>query len=293
MSKRHWNTSKNTGRRGEGSRRWEVHSSQKASVRKQGAVSINQSPQRAHFLDSPFAMNYMKHYIKSAVRIIFVILIIAVVIGCGKKQTSIEGKVVDGMGQPMSGIKVTAKQFWPVKGYEQFETTTDSDGIFRFKGLFPSSDYSIFPWSDEWKTSEKVMVKTGLEGKTSKLSLPITVRFILSNDGIITDSQLRLQWAPAPDQPMDWFQAKKYAQDLSLGGGGWRLPTRSELKSVYNISMKGGADLFFRINENWVWTSETQDDSAWFCSFIYGREGTTFRKYLGSHGRVLAVRSLK
>ena len=240
-----------------------------------------------------YSTKMREHHIKSAVRMFFVILIIAMVIGCGKKQAGIEGKMVDGRGQPMSGIKVTAKQFWPVKGYEQFETTTDSDGTFRFKGLFPASDYSIFPWSDDWKTSEKAMVKTGLGGKTSKLSLPITVRFTLSNDGIITDSQLGLQWVPAPDQPMDWFQAKKYAQNLSLGGGGWRLPARSELKSVYNISMKGGADPFFRINENWVWTSETQGDSAWFCSFIYGREGTTFRNYIGSHGRVLAVRSLK
>jgi hypothetical protein len=224
---------------------------------------------------------------------IFVILIIAVVMGCGEKQTGIEGKVVDGKWQPMPGVKVIAKQFRPVKGYEQFETTTDSDGTFRFKSLFPASEYSIFPWSDEWKTSEKAMVKTGLGGKTSMLSSPITVRFTLSNDGIITDSQLGLQWTPAPDQPMDWFQANKYAQKLSLGGGGWRLPTRSELKSIYNILMKGGADPVFQINENWVWTSETQGDSVWFCSFIYGREGTTFRNYFGSYGRVLAVRSPK
>jgi hypothetical protein len=244
-------------------------------------------------VNTDIVMKEMRHYIKSAVRMIFVILIIAVAMGCAKKQAGIEGKVIDGKGQPMSGIKVTAKQFRPVKGYEQFETNTDSDGIFRFKSLFPASEYSIVAWSDKWKTSEKAMVKTGLAGKTSILSLPIIVRFTLSNDGIITDSKLGLQWAPAPDQPMDWFQAKKYAEKLSLGGGGWRLPTRSELKSIYSITMKGGADPFFQINENWVWTSEAQGDSAWFCSFVYGREGTIFRNYLGSYGRVLAVRSPK
>ena len=46
----------------------------------------------------------------------------------------------------MSGVKMIAKQVQPLKGYEHFETTTGSDGGFSFKGVFPSSDYSIGPW---------------------------------------------------------------------------------------------------------------------------------------------------
>jgi len=230
---------------------------------------------------------------KSVVRMFFVIMIIASVMGCVGKQAGIEGKVVDGKEQPMSGVKVIAKQVQPIKGYEQFETTTGSDGVFKFKGLFPTSEYSIFPWSDKWKTSVRLMVRSGPEGLTSMLPSPMTVRFTLSSDGIIMDSQLGLQWAPAQDQPIDWFQAQNYAQNLSLGGGGWRLPTRSELRSIYNKAMQGGADPAFHINGRLVWTSETQGNLAWDFDFDGGIEGPRSRDFSCLNNRVLAVRSWK
>ena len=52
----------------------------------------------------------------------------------------------------MSGVKIVAKQIQPIKGYEQVETTTGSDGIFRIKGPYPASEYTINPESDKWKT---------------------------------------------------------------------------------------------------------------------------------------------
>ncbi|HPH42098.1 MAG TPA: DUF1566 domain-containing protein [Syntrophorhabdaceae bacterium] len=233
----------------------------------------------------------MLKFIKQSTIMCIALLIIVVFVGCSKDQSVIEGKVIDGAGQPMSGVKITAKQFRPIKGYEKIETITDSNGVFRLAGLFPVSEYSIVPWSDDWTISEKPMVKTGLKGKIKRLASPIIIRFTLLKNGIINDSQLGAQWLPASDKPMDWFQANRYVENICLNGGGWRLPTRSELKSIYDVSMKGGADPFFRINENWVWTSETQGDSAWFCSFVYGREGTIFQKYIGSYGRVLAIRN--
>ena len=227
-------------------------------------------------------------------RVLLVILVSGLVFGCGGKKAGIEGKVVDGKGQPMSGVKVISNQVKPIKGYEQFETTTGSDGTFRFKGLFPTSEYTISPWSDKWKTSAKVTEQSGPEGQTSMLRAPIMIRFTVSNEGIIDDSkEMGLQWAPAPDQPPNWFQADDYARNLKLGGGGWRLPIRAELRSIYDKSMPGGADPVFHINGNWVWTSEARDSSsAWGFGFDDGSEGSYDRDdsgYIG--GRVLAVRS--
>jgi len=64
-------------------------------------------------------------------------LVTACLLGCGKKS-GLEGKVVDGKGKPMAGVKVVAKQVQPIKGYEQFESTTGSDGGFKFGRLFPT-----------------------------------------------------------------------------------------------------------------------------------------------------------
>ena len=235
---------------------------------------------------------------KVFLRVVLVVGLGLLLFGCGKKA-GIEGKVVDGKGQPMSGVKVIANQVKPIKGYEQFETTTGSDGTFRFKGLFPTSEYMISPRSDKWKTSAKVTEQSGPEGQTSMLRAPIMIRFTVSNEGIIDDSkEMGLQWAPAPDQPMNWFQADDYARNLKLGGGGWRLPTRAELRSIYDKSMSGGADPAFHIKENWVWTSEASDSSsAWYFFFALGgeyrnnRDNSSLFAYPGHDGRVLAVRS--
>jgi hypothetical protein len=234
---------------------------------------------------------------KSAVWLFFfVVLGMTLFVGCGEggtKKAGIEGRVVDGKGQPMSGVKVIAKQVQPLKGYEQFETTTGSDGAFKFKGLFPASEYIISPSLDKGKISSKTMVKSGPEGQTSMLPAPMTVRFTLSNDGIITDSQTGLQWAPATDQSMNWSQATNYAQNLSLGGGGWRLPTRLELKSIYNKATQPSVDPAFHINDKWVWTSETQGESAWPFGFGGGGESAGPRDGSIASCRVLAVRSGK
>jgi hypothetical protein len=230
---------------------------------------------------------------KTALRMFLVVLVIGLILGCGGKKAGIEGKVVDGKGQPMSGVKVIAKQVQPIKGYEQFETTTGSDGTFTFKDLFPASEYTISPSLDKGKTSVKVTVKSGPEGQISMLPSPVMIRFTLSSDGIIMDSQLGLQWVPATDQSMNWFQAQNYAQNLSLGGGGWRMPTRSELKSIYNETMKGGADPTFHINGNWVWASETQDDRAWGFHFSGGNGNTLACVVSHDYHRSLAVRSGK
>ena len=73
-------------------------------------------------------------------------------------------------------------------------------------------------------------------------------RFSLK-DGVIDDSKLRLQWAPAPDLPMSYHNAEEYARHLSLAGGEWRLPTRAELKSLYDESKPGSVDPKFNVSK--------------------------------------------
>ena len=117
-------------------------------------------------------------------------------------------------------------------------------------------------------------------------------RFTLK-DGVIYDSELGLQWAPAPDVVMNHYMAEEYAGNLSLAGGGWRLPTRTELKSLYDGSYPGDADPRFRVGGMWVWTSDLYgyDPSlAWGFDFGIGLEGRGYRAGSTECDRVLAVR---
>ncbi len=52
-------------------------------------------------------------------------------------------------------------------------------------------------------------------------------------DGICTDSDSGLEWQQQPTSgTITWNDAKLHCQDLTLDGGGWRLPTIDELRSL-------------------------------------------------------------
>ncbi len=93
-------------------------------------------------------------------------------------------------------------------------------------------------------------------------------------DGVIDDSEYGLQWVPAPDWAMNHYQAEEYVRSLSLAGGGWRLPTRAELRSLYDASKPGLADPKFNVSGKLVWTSEVDADPsfAWYFNFYGGGE---------------------
>ena len=117
-------------------------------------------------------------------------------------------------------------------------------------------------------------------------------RFSLE-DGVIYDSQLGLEWAPSNGQVLNHYQAEGYARDLSLAGGGWRLPTREELKSLYDKTKPGNVDPVFGVGNMGVWTSELYNEvpsnpCAVFNNFSKGGEFAHSNTF--THN-VLAVRS--
>jgi hypothetical protein len=239
------------------------------------------------------------------------VLLIAVfmITGCGKKS-GLEGKVIDGKGQPISGLKVIAKQVQPIKGYEQFEATTGSDGTFKFKKLYPSSNYVISVWHKDWSTDAGAQVTAGPEGETILLKEPIVIwmalntegspmdpqtdkpRFVVSGEGVITDSAAGLEWFVGPDHDTTWDQASAWCAGLSAAGGRWRMPTRAELKTLYikGLGENNKAPVFK--TTGWiVWSGEQQgSSSAWDFYFGGGREGWGLHNVTDGT-RAFAVRS--
>lgn len=167
---------------------------------------------------------------KIAYRFLFVLLISMFLFGCGEKTASVEGKIVDGKGQPVSGCTVMFKQVTPTQGYEQFETKTGPDGIFRLTGAAPSSDYVISILSDKWKTNVTSTIKTLEKGKNLVLSTPIKIRFNQMKDGSVVDTKTGLQWLIHPVSEITASNVMATVQGLKNGGfADWRLPTREEL----------------------------------------------------------------
>jgi hypothetical protein len=84
----------------------------------------------------------------------------------GGNQSAVEGKLVDSDGKPVAGMRITASQVQPLKGYEQLESVSKSDGTFRITGLFPSSTYTLKPWGGEGGLETTLRIQSAPQGAT-------------------------------------------------------------------------------------------------------------------------------
>jgi hypothetical protein len=134
-------------------------------------------------------------------------------------------------------------------------------------------------------------VLDGMEQPMARVK-PMQMRFIKAMNGVITDSVTGLDWYVGPNQDNNWHQAKAWTENLTVAGGGWRMPAVAELKALYQ---KGAApnnmDPLFKTTSVWVWSGELNDaSSAWGFAFYNGQEGWHGLDY--GYGRLaFAVRS--
>ena len=122
---------------------------------------------------------------------------------------------------------------------------------------------------------------------------PKGIRFTKAQNSVITDSVTGLEWFVGPDQNNTWYQARAWAKTLTVAGGGWLMPSPSELKALYQkeAGTYNNMDPVFRTTGVWIWSGQLKDSSfAWGFTFSSGHENWHGLDY--SYGRQpLAVRS--
>jgi len=116
--------------------------------------------------------------------------------------------------------------------------------------------------------------------------------FVAYENGVVKDTRTGLEWVAGPDRNITWYEAKAWVQSLNIAGGGWRMPTTDELKTLYEKG-KGTnhRTLLLKATGNFLWSGETKDSSsAWGFFFGWGRR--TFNGRDNSRfSRAFAVRS--
>jgi len=98
--------------------------------------------------------------------------------------------------------------------------------------------------------------------------------FIAYDNGVVYDKKTSLEWYAGPDRNTKWSNAKEWVESLNVAGGGWRMPTMKELRTLYK---KGERKLnmtpLLKTTGWWVWSGETKgSSSAWKFGFEYGRK---------------------
>ena len=106
--------------------------------------------------------------------------------------------------------------------------------------------------------------------------------------GVVRDMRNDLEWYAGPKK-MDWRQAQAWAQNLNAAGGGWRMPSRKELRTLYEEGVGNWNMTPLLETINWVWSREKKGSSeAWGVNFFGGNE---IYNSLSYPTRVFAVRS--
>ena len=111
-------------------------------------------------------------------------------------------------------------------------------------------------------------------------------------NGIVKDTNTGLEWLAGPDRDTNWNEARSWVENLTVAGGGWRMPTREELSVLYQ---KGAGTRnmtsLLKTTGWWVWSGETRDSSsAWDFDFYDGSENWRYRSS-SNNSRGFAVRS--
>ena len=119
-------------------------------------------------------------------------------------------------------------------------------------------------------------------------------RFTAGDNGVVLDTKHGLEWLVGPDKDTTWDEAKSWVESLSVDGGGWRMPTRDELSSLYTKGV-GSQNMspLLKTTGGFVWTDETVSSSyAWGFCFEIGDAYWPLRTYSDT-ARGFAVRPAK
>jgi len=111
-------------------------------------------------------------------------------------------------------------------------------------------------------------------------------------NGIVKDTKTGLEWKAGSDTDTTWDEARSWVQNLNLDGGGWRMPTTDELKTLYKKGA-GSQNMtpLLKTTGWWVWSGEPEgSSSARGFYFSSGDRHWSLRSH-SYNGRAFAVRS--
>jgi len=118
--------------------------------------------------------------------------------------------------------------------------------------------------------------------------------FVAYTNGVVYDEKTNLEWVVGPDRNTNWNKAKRWIERLSIAGGGWRMPTKAELKSLYKKEAGSRNMNPLLKTKGWcVWFEGIEgSSSAWFFNFYFGFSSKEYRE-TSHQSRVFAVRFRK
>jgi len=142
-------------------------------------------------------------------------------------------------------------------------------GVFNAGHLIGESFLAV-PAIPNWQT----IVKNERPPGSKAREIARNDRFIAYDNGIVRDTLTGLEWIAGPDKDTTWDEARSWVQSLSVDDGGWRMPTREELRTLY-IKGAGIRNMtpLLKTTGRWIWSAvKWGSSSARVFSFHHGFE---------------------
>jgi len=120
-------------------------------------------------------------------------------------------------------------------------------------------------------------------------------RYIAYANGVVLDVKTGLEWFVGPDRGTSWYEANEWAENLNFAGGGWRMPTKKDLETLYqrDVGTRNMTPLL-KTTGWWIWSGKKEGSSkAWYFDFIDGIQLWFSQSDSDTLRRGFAVRSRK
>ena len=121
-------------------------------------------------------------------------------------------------------------------------------------------------------------------------------RFSVSEEGVISDMTNGLQWVVGPDIRTTYDGAEEWVKECRIAGGGWRMPTRAELRCLRVTNKEAGnIDPVFKTTGYTIWAEpkeagEGYGRRGWCLYFANGREELVSTSHFEEGTRAFGVR---
>jgi hypothetical protein len=140
----------------------------------------------------------------------------------------------------------------------------------------------------------------GVRPQSQKSGTPVapeesSARFSVSHERVVRDLHTGLEWVTGADRHVNYREAAAWVRGCRIDGGGWRMPTRAELKSLYVRGLgRRNRHIAFKTSVWWVWAEPRGSEYAWIFPFIDGDENCASRHdHVGDTIGVFGVRSCR
>ncbi|MGD9212008.1 MAG: caspase family protein [Desulfobacteraceae bacterium] len=161
-----------------------------------------------------------------------------------------------------------------------FSINTNVDHILSSKNSSQNKNAQLIK---EFVESPAAGLSSGFLSAQSKVTSPEPKenkkkQFVIRANGIILDTSTGLEWVVGPDKNISFREAKRWAEKLTFDGGGWRLPSRSELRALYHRESWSSSSLpkWVTFPKARIWTNYFRDKMIGGIDYYYYFNGKSF-----------------